>query len=119
MPNDDQLLVQAFARIRPIPLGVSCGIPAGLVLCVATVVLLIKAAFDPPGTPVGPELALLGHFFPGYAVTWPGALLGAVYGFLSGFVIGVLMASLVNLNHLVYMRALLRKQRRRAIQDGL
>jgi len=89
------------------------------VLCVATVVLLIKALFDSPGTPVGPELALLGHFFPGYAVTWPGALVGAVYGFVSGFVFGVLVAALINLNHLVYMRALLRRQRRRAIQDGL
>lgn len=59
------------------------GMVGGVGLLLATVWLLIKG-----GDPVGPTLGLLGNYFPGYAVTWPGALIGFVYGALMGAIAG-------------------------------
>lgn len=59
------------------------GMVGGVGLFLATVWLLIKG-----GDPVGPTLGLLGNYFPGYAVTWPGALIGFVYGALVGGIAG-------------------------------
>ena len=65
------------------------------------------------------HLGLLANYFPGYAVTWPGAFLGAGYGFLSGWLVGVLLAFLLNLSHFLYIRLLERKLRSRVIYEGL
>jgi len=43
--------------------------------------LLIRGSKD-----IGPHLNLLGNFFPGYAVTWPGAFIGFGYAFMTGAV---------------------------------
>jgi len=111
--------VAAFARLRAVPLGVSLGLVCGVGLFAATAVLLIKAALLPSELPVGPHLELLGHYFPGYTVTWPGSVVGFLYGLGSGLVLGITSAALVNFNHLLYMRLLRRRLRRSAIQDGL
>jgi hypothetical protein len=58
----------------------------------ATAVLVLRG-----GETVGPTLALLGHYVPGYRVTWLGSLLGLVYGALFGFAIGYVVASCRNL----------------------
>ena len=112
-------MVQAFARLRPVPLGISLGLMGGLIVFGATAILLIKAMIGWTEGPVGPHLALLRHYFPGYSVTWIGAFVGLFYGFACGFASGSISALLVNSNHFVYMRLLVRKLRSRAIQDAL
>ena len=43
------------------------------------------------------QLSLLGQYFPGYALTWRGSLLGLLYGFMVGFMWGWLVAFLRDL----------------------
>lgn len=81
----------AFAPLHKVGLGVALGVTSGLLLFGATLALVIKG-----GYPVGPTLGLLRNFFPGYSVTWEGAFVGLVWGFLSGFVLGWLTALLHN-----------------------
>jgi hypothetical protein len=71
---------------------VTFGLTAGTGLFLATVWLLIRG-----GEVVGPNLALLSNYFPGYSVTWPGACVGFVYGLAAGAVVGWCMARLYNL----------------------
>jgi hypothetical protein len=61
-------------------------------LFVMTMALVIKG-----GYPVGPNLALLGQFFFGYTVTLPGAFVGLLWGFLTGFLLGYGFALVRNL----------------------
>ena len=89
--STEQLLAQAFARLDAVALGVAVGTLTGVGLCGATILLLVKG-----GAHVGQNLALLGQFFPGYTVTWAGALIGLGYGGAAGFVIGWLLAIVRN-----------------------
>ncbi len=110
MAAEEKLLVSAYSEIRPLPMGISVGLVSGAGLFLATAILLVKAAISPrPGQEVGPMLGLLGNYFPGYAVNWPGSALGLLYGFITGLALGWIMASLVNLNQRIYLR---RHQRR-------
>lgn len=72
-----------IARLRAGIMAVVFGMVCGTGLWVATAWLLIRGGLN-----VGQHLSLLGHFFPGYTVTWPGAFLGFFYGALSGAVVG-------------------------------
>jgi len=63
----------------------------GTGLFVATAWLLVRG-----GENVGQHLSLLNNYFPGYAVTWPGALLGFVYGAGVGALLGWTIASIYN-----------------------
>jgi hypothetical protein len=74
-------------------LGVTCGV--GLFLVTAYHVLLL-------GNDEGPNLWLLGNYFAGYEVTWPGAFVGLFWGFVVGFVGGWFMAFLRNLFTALY-----------------
>ena len=89
--STDQLLLQAFARIDAVALGVAVGTLCGFGLCTATMILLVKG-----GPHVGRNLSLLSQYFPGYMVTWPGALIGLGYGLGAGFVAGWLLAVVRN-----------------------
>ena len=53
----------------------------------ATLVLVVRG-----GAVVGPHLALLGQYFPGYRVTTVGSFLGLGYGFAAGFAAGWVFA---------------------------
>lgn len=101
---DKALLKIAFCRIDVVAMAVATGTVAGLLLFLATTVLLIKGA--PAGVEVGPHLGLLGIYLPGYTVTWLGALLGAVYGLLLGGVAGAIVAGMWNFTHYLYMTAM-------------
>lgn len=79
-------------RMNSVVNGVVLGIVCGVVLFAMTVWLLLKG-----GEVVGPHLALLGQYLPGYAVTWPGSLVGLFYGLLLGFIIGFCASWLYNL----------------------
>jgi hypothetical protein len=94
-PNDRQ--VQHLLRTRVIRLnewitGITTGVVAGLVLFLATNYLILKG-----GPVVGPHLALLGQVFIGYRVTFAGSLIGAVWAFVSGAVVGFCAAKVYNL----------------------
>jgi len=91
----------AFAKIDPVALAVALGCTWGLILFIATAILLIKGA--PPGGEAGPHLSLLGVYLPGYEVDWPGAFLGAVYLWVIGAVAGYVLAVLWNLTHKLYV----------------
>jgi hypothetical protein len=97
---NDEILARTFARVHAVALGVSCGIVLSSGILAATVILLLKQ-----GGEVGPHLVLLAQYFPGYSVTWPGSLVGAIYGLGVGFLLGFLLASLRNLVMAAYMHA--------------
>jgi hypothetical protein len=91
-PPDEALLVKAFARIDAVAMGAALGLLLGLGILTATTILVVKG-----GDVVGPNLRLLGQYFPGYTVTPSGALAGLLYGAALGFALGWLAASLRNL----------------------
>jgi hypothetical protein len=71
--------------------GLVAGIMAGAAVFLATVWLVARG-----GAVVGPHLALLGQFFPGYEVTLAGAVIGLAWGFAYGFASGYLVSVLYN-----------------------
>lgn len=101
---DKALLKIAFCRIDIMAMAVATGTVIGLLLFLATAVLLLKGA--PQGVEVGPHLALLGSYFPGYAISWFGAVVGAAYGMLIGSVTGILIAGMWNFTHYLFMTAM-------------
>jgi hypothetical protein len=72
-----------YLRLDPLAFGLSVGITAGAVLVLATLFLVIK-----DGDVVGPTLHLLAQVFPGYTVSLGGAILGMLYAFAVGFIVG-------------------------------
>ncbi|MGH9958875.1 MAG: hypothetical protein ACREBC_17405, partial [Pyrinomonadaceae bacterium] len=84
-------VAEAFGKLDRLGFGLSIGITAGFVLFVATLWLVIKG-----GEIVGPTLALLGQFFPGYAVSPLGSVIGLCYAFTVGFIGGYLFALVRN-----------------------
>ena len=94
-----QLLVQAFAKLDQIALGVAVGILSGLAVFAVTIFLIIKG-----GNHIGPNLALLGQYFIGYTVSVQGAFVGLFYSFVSGFILGFLTAVLRNSFMALYVR---------------
>ena len=67
---------------------------------------------DKGGDVVGPNLQLLGQYFPGYRVTAAGSLIGLGYGLLSGFVAGWSFALLRNLSVFLYVVMIERRAER-------
>ncbi len=76
-------LLQAFAPLHKVAMGLASGIVLGGLIFLMTAVLLLRG-----GEVIGPNLALLGQYFIGYTVTWPGAFVGLLWGFVAGFVLG-------------------------------
>ena len=84
------------ARIRVLRLdamaqAISLGVLLGLGIFVATNWLVLKG-----GEVVGPNLALLAQFCPGYRVTFLGSVIGFAYGLLYGGVAGYAVSTLYN-----------------------
>lgn len=96
--TDKAILMAAFARFDPVALAVAMGSVFALLLYLATAVLLLQG-----GDVVGPHLALIGIYLPGYSVSWTGGLVGAVYFWLIGAVIGTVIAVLWNMTHSIYV----------------
>lgn len=86
---------QAIARLRASVMAVTFGIAGAVFLSTATAWLII---LGPTGDSqhVGPTLGLLANYFPGYSVTWPGAVIGLFYGALSGAIAGFILALIYN-----------------------
>lgn len=87
-----------FAHVDARALGIACGTVLGVSIFIATVILLIRG-----GSPVGPNLSLLGEYFIGYEVTWGGSLVGLVYGFVLGFAGGYSTAAIRNVLTTAYL----------------
>jgi protoporphyrinogen oxidase len=99
-----ELLRQAYARYDAKALGGAVGVVMGGCVFLATALLLLRG-----GPVVGPNLKLIGQYFLGYSVTWSGALVGLVEGAALGFVIGWMLATVINLVVAVHRDSLLRK----------
>jgi len=72
-------------------LGLASGLMCGLIIFVATNWLVVKG-----GRVVGPNLRLLGQYFPGYRVSFPGSLIGFAYSFIVGYLCGFMIAWIYN-----------------------
>ena len=89
--REEELIHNAVARLRANIMAVVFGMLGGTGLFVATIWLLVRG-----GQQVGLHLNLLSNYFPGYAVTWGGSLLGFLYGALAGAAIGWSVAWIYN-----------------------
>jgi hypothetical protein len=96
MASSDQQPVADSPAIRVIRLealiqGLVLGVMTGAGIMVATLVLVLRG-----GPVVGPHLALLAQFLPGYHVSVIGSVIGFVWGAFYGFVVGYLVSTLYN-----------------------
>jgi hypothetical protein len=97
-------VAELFEKFDPIAMGLSSAVMLGAVIALATIVLVLKG-----GHVVGPTLALLAQYFPGYRVTAAGSLVGLAYGGTLGFAMGWSFAGIRNLQAAVFL-ALARRQ---------
>jgi hypothetical protein len=89
--SEEQIVLRSIARLRAGIMAIVVGMLCGTALLVATVWLLIRG-----GENVGQHLVLLSNFFPGYSVTWGGALVGFVWAAAVGAVVGWTTAWIYN-----------------------
>ena len=75
-------LLLAFAPLHRTALGLGSGVVLGALLAIATFVMVIRGGYPEP------NLSLLAQFFRGYSVTWPGVIVGFLWGFAVGFGLG-------------------------------
>ena len=80
-------VTKAVARLKAGVWAVILGLIMGVGLFAMTAILLIEAGSEPDAF-TGFHLNLLGNYFPGYAVTWPGAFVGLLYGAAFGAIVG-------------------------------
>ena len=89
MTRDEEL--NTLLRLNARAWGIAVGLLFGLAIFLATIVLVMKG-----GKTVGPHLALLGQYLPGYRVTLPGAFIGFVYLFVIGYGVGRIIGAVYN-----------------------
>lgn len=89
--QEKEALQSSIASLRASVMAVVFGMVGGVGLFLATVWLLIRG-----GPEVGRTLSLLGHYYPGYSVSWGGAFVGLFYGALTGAILGYSVAMLYN-----------------------
>lgn len=89
---------QVFPKLDPTALGLSLGIVAAVCLSLITLFFVMQS-----DQTIASYLALINQYFPGYSVSLPGTILGAAYGFVTGFVIGWSFAFLRNAATAVYI----------------
>lgn len=90
-PDEQRQIEQALVRLNERAWGLAFGLLCGLGLFIATLILVARG-----GATVGPHLGLIGIYFPGYEVTWTGALVGLVYGLVLGYAAGWIIGALYN-----------------------
>jgi hypothetical protein len=81
--TEEQELQAALVRLNARAWGIAMGLLLGGGLFVATNVLVLKG-----GENVGQHLQLLRVFLPGYSVSFLGSLVGFVYLFVLGYIVG-------------------------------
>ena len=81
----------AFAPLHKLAFGIATGVAGAVLMVWLTVAgMYMPRAGDFP-------LDLLAQYFQGYSVTWPGALIGALWGFGVSFIAGWFAAFCRNL----------------------
>jgi len=73
----------AAMNLRKSALGLSLGVVWGLAVFAVTLLATMRG--------IGHTLQLLGVYYLGYTVSYPGSVVGLVWGFANGFVVGVLI----------------------------
>jgi hypothetical protein len=91
------ILAWAFARVDVVAFSVANAAAFALVLFAITVAIAWKGAA--PGVPIGPHLAHLAIYFPGYSVSTSGAFVGAAYAGAIGAMCGLVLTMLWNFAH--------------------
>lgn len=81
--QERELIAAAVARLRAGIMALVLALVGGGGLFLATVWLLIRG-----GPNVGQHLGLLANYYPGYSVSWWGAVVGLAYGALTGGIVG-------------------------------
>jgi len=87
----------AFAPLHKRALGVACGLLGALLIAGITAFHMVALQGDESG------LSLLGEYFAGYTVSWPGVFVGALWGFATSFVFGWFAAFVRNLVLATYL----------------
>jgi hypothetical protein len=77
-------------RLNAKAMALSAAILWGASVFLATAWILVTGG-------AGETLAKLGAFYLGYTVSWPGAFIGLVYGFIDGLIGGFLLVWLYNM----------------------
>lgn len=108
----DSLIAQSLAKLDQTALGVAVGTLFGVAVFLATNILVLKG-----GDVVGPNLLLLGQYFPGYKVTFTGSFIGLIYGLVTGFILGWFAAFLRNLIITIYLHITKVKASMSAVND--
>jgi len=99
-----EILTHVFPKLDRTAFGLALGSTTGLILFLATLWLVLKG-----GNVIGPNLQLLGQYFPGYRVSFWGSMFGLAYGFATGFVGGWCYAFLRNVMVLLSMALIHRR----------
>jgi len=92
MTNTNPEIARAVERLNERAWGITIGLLLGGGLFIATNALVVKGGPD-----VGRHLSLLSVFFPGYRVTFLGSIVGFIYLFVVGYVLGRLIGATYNL----------------------
>ena len=108
----DNVLPEAFPKLDPLALGMSLGTVLGVGLMLATYFILLRG-----GEVMGETLSLLNQFYPGYTVTAVGGLVGFLYAFVTGFVLGGGYAFLRNAMTALYLVSLHRSAQQSAMRQ--
>jgi hypothetical protein len=91
MQSQEAALQDVMLQLNGRAWGIAIGLLLGGGLFVATNFLVLKG-----GAQIGPHLALLGVYLPGYRVTFAGSLIGFVYLFVIGYGVGRVMGMVYN-----------------------
>jgi len=89
--EDERELQGALLRLNARAWGIAVGLMMGGAIFVATNFLVLKG-----GSNVGQHLVLLAVYFPGYRVTFVGSIIGFIYLFVIGYVLGRLVGIVYN-----------------------
>jgi len=89
--NEDVMLQQTIRRLNARAWGISVGLLMGLVLFIATNLLVLRG-----GPQMGQHLSLLSIYFPGYSVSFAGSVIGFIYAFVLGYGIGRVIGRVYN-----------------------
>ena len=84
-------------NLRKRALGLSLGVVWGLAVFVATVLATMRGR--------GVTLSLLAAWYPGFTVSYGGAVIGLLWGFVNGFIGGALIAWFYGLFHKMLYKA--------------
>jgi hypothetical protein len=91
MEAEDRAFQDVIQQLNGRAWGIAMGLVLGIGLFIATNFLVLKG-----GPEVGPHLALIGEYLPGYRVSFVGSLIGFVYLFVIGYGIGRIIGSVYN-----------------------